>query len=247
MSAANTAAARPAPARGGVGSRDAPAGPDWKWQIGKAVFFYALFQGALGPNGLLAWYQGNLPSQKAAVQSSSSQGDGPSTTEAQNPFSVPAAAPVSKIPSNASTTALFPEKSAIDFYVFVTTQGPPSSDDITTQFSKLVADAKGPRSVDLIDFNDAEYASLLQDPVREATTEPQLWSPSKPNTKVLAGVKWSGVALNDDLLSKKVSLTFDVPSEVQNANASLWAEIYATPAGMSPRIENSTARMRKCE
>jgi hypothetical protein len=250
MSAANTAvppaAARgAAPARRGAAAESGNDKPDWRWQIGKAVIFYAAFQGVLGPNGLVAWYKGNLPSQKA-TSPSIEKAASPESTTIQGPFSVPAAAPVARIPSNASTTALYGINSAIDFYVFVTTHEAPSPDDITTQFSTLVPGAKGPRSVDIIDFDDEEYATLLQDPVREAMSEPQIWSPSKEG-KVLAGVKWSNLPLNDDLLLKNVDLLFKVPSEVQSANASLWAEIYATPAGLSPKDQRTTARMRKCE
>lgn len=256
MSTANTAG--PPSVRGAAAGRgDAPpAGPDWKWQVGKMVLFYVAFQGVTGPNGLIAWYQGKASFQKQGVAlnpsavkppTSGQQSTGSSSSSpAQNPFSVPAG-PVSKVPSNSSTVALFDYKSAVDFYVFITTQDAPSMDDLTTQFSTLVPGSKGPRSAKEINFDDKELASLLQDPIRDSFNEAKIWTSSKDSDKILAGVKWSNVPLNDYSLSQSADLSVNIPKEVQSTNASLWAEIYATPTGMSPTNKKTTVRMRKCE
>ncbi|UZJ55426.1 hypothetical protein CBS101457_004746 [Exobasidium rhododendri] len=235
----------PAPARSAA---EAPAaGPDWKWQVGKMLVFYLGFQAVVGPNGLLAWYQGKTQFQGDGIQPAPLR-DGDSapvgTASNQNPFSVPAASPP-RVPSNATTTSLFGLQAPLDFYVFITAQGPPTEEELTTQFSSLVPDAQGPRVSNVIDFSDPDYASLLQDPLRKSLNEPILWSSSKKSNRVLAGVRWTNISMDDDNLMKNVDLTFDIPKDVQTANASLWAEIYATPMGSSPSNKRQTARMRK--
>ena len=234
--------AAPAPPRGGAG--DAPPAPDWRWQIGKALLFYAAFQGVAGPNGLLAWYQGKLPARQPATMQRSGE---PSAANApgQTPFSVPDPPKPFAAP-NATTIALFGEHAPLDLYVFVTTEGAPTPDDITTQYSTLVPGSKGPRHAESIDFSDPDYAELLRDPVRESVLEPTTWSSSKPGKRVLAGARWRNVSLIDDKLSRHVDLSVAVPEAVRRANGSLWADIYATPMGIAPGNVKSTARVRKC-
>lgn len=254
MSTANTAG--PPTARATANGRgDAPAaGPDWKWQVGKMIVFYAAFQGVIGPNGLIAWYQGKATFQKQGEEAASlstvkstSDPQSMSDSTVQKPFSVPAG-PVSKVPSNSSTVALFAQKSTIDFYVFITTQDAPTIDDLSTQFSTLVPGSKGPRSAKEIDFDNEDLASLLYDPVRDSSMEAKTWISSKKGSEsVLAGVKWTNIPLNDYSLSRSVDLSFHIPEQVQSANASLWAEIYACPTGTSPSSKRTTVRMRKRE
>lgn len=243
-SAVPAAAARPG---GGGAQHGQQPQQDWRWTVAKSVLLYFAMQGVMGPNGLVAWYQGKSGLQQQQQQHKATPDSTPIPAQAgvQQPFAQPVQQLAeARVPSGTTASALFDIDMPLDFYVFVTADGQPSSGDIATQVSRLVPGGRGARNLTNVDLSDADVASFIGLPNEPAGQGTETWSSPTATARVLGAVRWSNVTLKDNKLQRDADLTIKVPDNVKYENGSIWAEIFAGPMGHPPNGPN-VLRTRK--
>lgn len=219
--------------------------PDWKWQLARGLLIYLAIQAVIGPNGLVAWWQGKTQFQQ---QQGASQ-----NTEASHiptrPVHQPVAAPPSKLAKGVSSRPLYTQDTPLDFYVFLLSGPEPTSDDVASQQSSLVRNQASPLTINF-DVHGKDFAALLSStPSQESVQDVQYWYPDRPTgqkEEVLGAIRWSGVTLNDYKLQRDAEVNIRVPEHVKTSNGSVWAEIFVSSVGMS-LDDPQTLHMRKCE
>lgn len=141
--------------------------------------------------------------------------------------------PKTKLPLEVSTSSgalpFFPRDVPLDLYIFLATSNPPTHKEIKSQYSSLVE--HGPNQEDeitsLIDFQSPVYSPFWVNNDQKIMT--------LKNQEGLPAVKFTDIILGDEKsIDRKLDLEFKVPEQVQNHNASIWAEYYLTLKGNYP-------------